>query len=107
MKNIQNKYYIFFLIFSIYIGTSTHSYGQATSSPTKSSCVHWTKTVDLDGLDETAMGLEPDGYYCEKPDKIIVDKHHASVSGSGQGGGNYRSGRGYGRHAYGGHSRRR
>ncbi|WP_395370397.1 hypothetical protein [Komagataeibacter diospyri] len=104
MRVLLNIYYNFALFLLIAIGTATHSYGQ--TSATKPSCAHWTKTVNLDGLDETAMELEPDGYYCEKPDKVVVDNHHSSVSGSGQSGGNYRSGRGYGHHAYGGHSRR-
>lgn len=83
------------------------AHAQSAAPSAKSSCVHWTKTVDLDGLDETAMGLEPDGYYCAKPDKVIVDNHHASIPKADQDESSYHSGRGYGHRASGGHSHRR
>lgn len=83
------------------------AHAQSAAPSAKSSCVHWTKTVDLDGLDETAMGLEPDGYYCAKPDKVIVDNHHASIPKADQDESSYHSGHGYGHRASGGHSHRR
>jgi len=54
----------------------------------ENNCHRWVKTVTRQGLDMTAQNMEPIGYYCLKPDSVVVDKtvSNLSYTGSDNGG---------------------
>lgn len=86
MKIDINKNFLcfmsFFLVAAAPEGQNDHKKGQL---PASASCHHWIKTVDRNGLDSTAEPLTLE-VYCEKPDKIIVDRKspvYDDYSGSG------------------------
>ena len=103
MKRDIKKTLLCFVSFSL-MAAAPQEELQGEKPQTISTCHHWTKTVDRRGLQFSAEPLSAE-VYCEKPDKVIVDRTEPinddySEVGSGS---SYRHGSSYrsGRHHYG------